>query len=96
MSQVFIKLKVYEIEDEDVLNTFFGENQKPHPIADIAKDHATKIYDNQVLAVPDGNGNDVIVINGDEYVVIVRAFDVDTDVVTVLVHKRLYVEIELS
>lgn len=94
-----MKIRVYEVEDEDVLHLFFGEEQKYSPIYAIAANHGELIWEGRLSTHP--APGDVLCIDGadkgvDEYVVVCRAYHADTDSCVMIVHGRHQVEVGLS
>lgn len=94
-----MKTTVYEIADEDVLELFFGENQKYMPIWAIARDHGVKIWEGDLSLHPDAG--DVLCIEGasagvDEYMIVCRAYSADTDSSILLVHTRYQKQMGMS
>jgi hypothetical protein len=105
-----VKTLIYEIDDHDVTNTFFGEEPRYKAIIDICRDHGDLIFEGDLTPVADCG--DVIGIDTDEevgknadgepifkqaeYVILVRYNHADTDSLYLLVHERHQVEVELS
>jgi hypothetical protein len=89
-----MKTKVFEI-DADTVQTFFGEDQHL-PVSEVGEDHGELIWEGSMPLHPDAG--DALVIADEEYVVICRIYQTIEDGLqsTLLVHPRLFVEVELS
>ena len=75
-----MQVKIYETNDHDVLESYFGEDAGDHPLVDFGERHCALIYNGPVSAVP--NDGDLIVLkdpDGDfvEYFVIVKIFFIE-------------------
>jgi hypothetical protein len=96
-----MRARIYEIEDENILETFFGDDPKPSKIYNVAHDHGTLIFDGEVDWLPEsGSQLDSITIDGksgqDEYIVVAKTIYADENIVIVIVHPLQFVDMELS
>ena len=88
-------VRVYEIADHDVMQTFFGEESPDRPVATLGHDHGELIFEGNmtetpiegdVLLLPDGNGSEG---GGDaEYVILVKVYHAVENEVEIVVHRR--------
>ncbi len=87
-----MRTKIYEIADEDVLETFFGENPKPASTINIAESFGDLIYDGDVDWLPEGGGQDTVTLDGEgetieEYMMVVKTYHADKNLTVAIVHK---------
>ncbi len=95
-----MKVRVYALEDHDVLERFFGEQAGDYPMADFGPTHCTLIFDGSLSVVPDHG--DVLVLPEAkgafdfEYIAIHKNFFVLSNSMHLIVHKRHFEEGGLS
>jgi hypothetical protein len=81
-----MKTRVYSIDDEDVLDTFFGEDSMVRPVTGLGQDHGELIFEGPLSGLP--VEGDVFVQDDDEYVVLLRIFHAESDEAELVVHRR--------
>lgn len=83
-----MKVTCRVVEDEDVLDTFLGEGASPRPLEDFGYRYGKLLYTGSMATVP--TDEDVIVVDGVEYMVVFRVFRVQDDEVELVLHPREY------
>ena len=92
-------IEVYCIEDEDVLERFFGDNDNQPPVATLAKDFGTLIFEGptelnvlagDALLIDDAEGVPM------EYGVILRIHNITEDVTVLICQERTVIDVTLS
>lgn len=88
-----LRVRVYEVKDEDVIRTFFGEDAPMRRLAELGEQHGELIFsDNEAVDVP--GDNDVLLLPGklglDEYIIMQRLYNADEHQWTLLVHAPHY------
>lgn len=89
-----MRVRIYEIEDHDVIDTFFGENQPDRAMADLGAEHGTLISKTLMSILP--QEDDLLIVNEREYVVLLRVFHSESDEASLLVHARHFEGGQLS
>ncbi len=83
-----MKVLIQNIEDVDVLETYFGEDSAARPLDGLGAMHGTFVFRGELSKLP--NDGDIVVIAGVEYNVVVRIFDIANDEAEIIVHERHY------
>jgi hypothetical protein len=81
-----MKACIYEVEDEDVLDTFFSEDAPPRPMAAVGVEHGKLIFKDKLSSSV--QENDIIIVNDVEYFVLLRIIHADVNEMELLVHRR--------
>jgi hypothetical protein len=86
-----MKTSVYEVVDEDILELFFGDEQRYSPIWAIVDNHGLLLWEGELSLHPDVG--DVLCIDGaakgvDEFMIVARAYHANTDSSVLIVHNR--------
>lgn len=94
-----MRTKVYEIPDDDVLMTFFGEDAPVRRLCDIGRDHGELIWEGEIDILPDVN--DMLTLDGaegvlNEYLIFGRFFHGDSNTATLVVHAPNYHQEDLQ
>ena len=92
-------VRVYNIDDEEIIDVCFGEDAGVRPVHGLGTDHGELIWDGTANHLPDSG--DVLTMedvdkNVVEYVIICRVFDVDSGYVNIFVHNRHIIDVELD
>lgn len=91
-----MRVRIYNIEDHDILERYFGEDAGEYPVSNIGELHGEQLFNGSMSAIPT-EGDPVILPNLDddrqsEYVCIMRAFYPVLDEIDLIVTKRTFKE----
>jgi len=89
-----MKTRFYSIEDQDILETYFGEDSKARTLADLGPDFGELLFDGELACIP--QSGDTVVFDGDEYNVVCLVVEPKTNTADFIVQPRLYIEADLT
>ena len=93
-----MRTRVYEVQDHDILATFFGDDMPVRRVAELGQDHGELIFDGELDNLPQRAG--LLLIDGaegvEEYVVVQELIHADTNTAILIVHAPHYDEGTLS
>ena len=86
--------KFYNIEDPDVLETFFGEDRPPRPLVNLGPNMGELLFDGEVQYLP--TSGDIVIFDNEEYNIICMLLTPEDNSATFIVHPKFFVEVELT